>query len=642
MRKKKYSKDFIKILCDKRIEDPTLPTSTMNQKISNKKSFTLPAEIKRRKRAINKEFDKRFGKYFIPYIPEAVEGFERQMKDFFFSPKSKFLNKFPKLKKCIYSQKKLDMEKLKKRINIGSLLYLNLREHLVSNKATLNDKIFSLSKNYSLTQEKDELSETIYKAKRKTANRFLDYKKLTGFIKNQYKSQGSINSNSNKGNNMEINKTVNNNNNKKGSSFLSIFKNLLNKDQNKNMILKRNDTVQKNLSANLKKTKKQSLKNFTYIPDYPNDEINYNPFNSNNSIYKKTYSSTPFFLYKNNALDKNSQKENTETLTNSNTSISNNNNYYPFQSNIKNNIRYMTLDNKNETIENISNDSNDSIIEIIPDDKSVISNIRSKSIKTMNTTGNKEFKKKIFPNKMILNTSNFNSTKNMFDVNKMIGMQTSKKYVKRISSKVQDLNSVTSKCNDDLIKLIYINHDLKIKQNNKIDNRKNFDINELLSDKKQVKQLISYQKRKNNKENLEKFVQKAAVEALDLGKKNKKFEKKNFVKNINHLPDELALYMVGNLFKTNKVRFNLEEVKNKRKVEKEIKNRNIVQKTRKKAKYNYVKIIRLRNDLSVEKDTFYNIYHDMENKKLMFNTGKDKCDFLEYKRNLKKRKRSSS
>ena len=59
MRKKKYSKDFIKILCDKRIEDPTLPTSTMNQKISNKKSFTLPSEIKIRKRAINKEFDKR-------------------------------------------------------------------------------------------------------------------------------------------------------------------------------------------------------------------------------------------------------------------------------------------------------------------------------------------------------------------------------------------------------------------------------------------------------------------------------------------------------------------------------------------------------------------------------------------------------
>ena len=75
MRRKSHSNDFIKTLCDKRIEEPTLPMNAMNQKLSNKKSFTLPVEIKVRKRAINKEFDKRFGKYFIPYIPEAVTVF---------------------------------------------------------------------------------------------------------------------------------------------------------------------------------------------------------------------------------------------------------------------------------------------------------------------------------------------------------------------------------------------------------------------------------------------------------------------------------------------------------------------------------------------------------------------------------------
>ena len=96
--------------------------------------------------------------------------------------------------------------------------------------------------------------------------------------------------------------------------------------------------------------------------------------------------------------------------------------------------------------------------------------------------------------------------------------------------------------------------------------------------------------------------------------------------------------MVGNLFKTNQIKFSLNDETNKRKIEKEIKSKNKTQKARKKIKYNYVKIIRLRNDLSLEKETFYNIYHKMENKKFMFNTGKNKNDFLKYKTNFNQRK----
>ena len=629
MRRKSHSNDFIKTLCDKRIEEPTLPMNAMNQKLSNKKSFTLPFEIKERKRAINKEFDKRFGKYFIPYIPEAVTVFEQQLKDFFFSPKSKFLNQFPNLKKTIIKQKKLDMEKLSKKINIGSLLYLNLRDHLVSNKSTLNDKIFTLSKNYSLVEDKDELSPKIYNAKKKTLNRFLNYKKFSAFLKNQCKSQENVNIN----NNMEINKTSSNKDKENCSSFLSIFKNLLN--GNKDMVLKRNEKIKQSVSDNHPNSKRQSLTKFTYSSDYPNDENNYNP------IYKKTYS-TPFFIYKNNILDKKVQKEkkeNTETLTNSNTSISNNNNYYPFKSNIINNICYKSFDNKNEITENISNETKSNILEIIPDYKSVLSNNQSKTINTIKTTGNKEFNKKIFQKKIMLKTSsNCNSAKNMFDINKIINTQNSKKFAKHISSKVQDLNSVTNKCNNDLIKLIYINHGFKIKQKNKTDSQKNFIINEILSDSKDAKKLILRQKKINNKKNIGKILQEAVEDAIGLGKRNKTLEKKIFIKNINHLPEELALYMVGNLFKTNKIKFSLDETINKRNIEKEIKSKNKTQKSRKKAKYNYLKIFRLRNDLSLEKETFYNIYNDMEYKKFMFDTGKNKNDFLKYKSSFYQRK----
>ena len=96
--------------------------------------------------------------------------------------------------------------------------------------------------------------------------------------------------------------------------------------------------------------------------------------------------------------------------------------------------------------------------------------------------------------------------------------------------------------------------------------------------------------------------------------------------------------MVGNLFKTNKIKFSLDETINKRNIEKEIKSKNKTQKSRKKAKYNYLKIFRLRNDLSLEKETFYNIYNDMEYKKFMFDTGKNKNDFLKYKSSFYQRK----
>ena len=39
MRKTRHSQDFITVLCDKRIEDPTLPMNTMNQNITDKNSF---------------------------------------------------------------------------------------------------------------------------------------------------------------------------------------------------------------------------------------------------------------------------------------------------------------------------------------------------------------------------------------------------------------------------------------------------------------------------------------------------------------------------------------------------------------------------------------------------------------------------
>ena len=152
----------------------------MNQKIS-KKNIILPREISKKQKIINKLFRDRFGKNFIPIKLESLKAFESFIKFFLFSPQSKILSRFPKLRKQILKERDIDYNALNDKINVGSLLYLNLSGSGTTLNKNINEKFFQISKNMSTTIAKDNISNQVYNVKylsknAERINKILSYK----------------------------------------------------------------------------------------------------------------------------------------------------------------------------------------------------------------------------------------------------------------------------------------------------------------------------------------------------------------------------------------------------------------------------------------------------------------------------------
>ena len=163
---------------DEEDEELNLYQGIMNQDIG-KRHITMDREIRRKKKIINRLFKEKFGKNFIPIKLESVQAFESGLKDYLFSPHSQFLNNFPKLKRKLLKERKVKEDKLKEKINIGSLLYLSMAR----NDKNINDKFFQRSKNLSSTMSKNILSNVLYKEKvekknKERINKILSYRNL--------------------------------------------------------------------------------------------------------------------------------------------------------------------------------------------------------------------------------------------------------------------------------------------------------------------------------------------------------------------------------------------------------------------------------------------------------------------------------
>ena len=164
--------------CDEEDEELNLYQGIMNQDIG-RRHITMDREIRRKKKIINRLFKEKFGKNFIPIKLESVQAFESGLKDYLFSPHSQFLNNFPKLKRKLLKERKVKEDKLKEKINIGSLLYLSMAR----NDKNINDKFFQRSKNLSSTMSKNILSNVLYKEKvekknKERINKILSYRNL--------------------------------------------------------------------------------------------------------------------------------------------------------------------------------------------------------------------------------------------------------------------------------------------------------------------------------------------------------------------------------------------------------------------------------------------------------------------------------
>ena len=112
--------------------------------------------ISQKETKIYKLFRKNLGKHFFGMKPTSLLLFEKRLQQYFQA--SKFLNSFSGKKSKTFNDK----------INIGSLDFLALSENKTKNEIfhSLNpEKILSISKNFSLKQSKDIITQEFFKVK---------------------------------------------------------------------------------------------------------------------------------------------------------------------------------------------------------------------------------------------------------------------------------------------------------------------------------------------------------------------------------------------------------------------------------------------------------------------------------------------
>lgn len=221
--------------------------------------------------------------------------------------------------------------------------------------------------------------------------------------------------------------------------------------------------------------------------------------------------------------------------------------------------------------------------------------VKLEGLTTTNATnGNNDYSTKSF--------SPFSTFSNFHKKNNFKLIKRTKNFQNDINKYVQNLNNQTSSCNNKLIKIINSNKNKQIKtaeeENQEVINLKN-----ILLDKKQKKK-----KKINNLKQIKGLIQKAILDSEGEAnlEKIKKKELKKLGKHLNEMNNEFALYKVNELYSKAQLKrqgknFAQEELERIRKKKfREIK----VFRSRKNAKINYLKMIKMKTDLALIKDKF--------------------------------------
>ena len=512
------------------MDDINLYKGVMVQKIA-KRNVVLSNEITKKKKIINKLFKDRFGKNFLPIKLESLKCFETFMKFFLFSPQSKILSRFPKLKKKFLKEKDINYNELKAQINCGSLLYLSLSGNGAKLNKNINEKFFQISKNYSTSVSKDTISNQYYNVKvlQKNAKRI---SKILSFKENSNIKLEDINFDNN-----TINDTL--------------------KGQKNNLIkiIKRNNKS-RNLSHDIFSQTKYTSNSMPY------------------ALYEKFY---PKFI------KENKNKNNTDNNNNNN-----------------NNLPEIDLTNSN--LKNINSISHNKKIEkkfsFDPLKKYNSRNINSKLERmTSSLSNNNDNSIKTFS--PYATFSHFHNKNNKIDL-----LKHTKTFHNDFNTNVQNLNNHTINCNKKLIKLINGNIKEK-KKDKKEENQEVINLKSILIDKKDLKKK---KKKVNNMKQIKGLIKKAKkdIEGEATIDKIRKKELKKFGKSLNIMNNEYALIKVSELFTkaqlkkkgTNYFQEELERLKKKKMREKKVFH------SRKTAKMNYLKMVKLKNNLIIIKDKF--------------------------------------
>ena len=548
----------------------------MTQKLDKKRNLNISKEIKKRKKMFDHLIYDKFGRDFLKITSEAYTDFIDKCKTYYFSPDSKFLNNFPKLKQSLLKEKRVNINynKLLPKINMGSMLYLSEadKKRNRDRNARKTEKLMTLSKNFTTQNTKDVISNEVYKVK---------------FWNKESKN---------------INKILKN-------KYLNIFKNFI----LKNINIVNNDETNNNINNEIADDKNiEEINNLSPVKN-KNEDINQVDDNQNIEKIKENKRYNPIISYYNNIPNNNGRKSSLDNInlmsikTSPNLKESNNKMNY-----IKD-YSFSSLINKTNSLKTSSNE------------KEIINNIKSFNSISRNS--------KSFEIKRKLRTSfNFRTKSKRFsNLNPF-------RYKKNINNKVQDLNSQTKLCNVKLYNLI-TNNKTVLPGKRLTNSEKVFDINYSLSEttkhlskwKKNNKGTFSYLTYEKLNQVNSKSLKSDSINVLVKEVKNnmnqidkiRKRELKLFPKRLLEIKDEYALQLVDKLFsRENLERHRMPEIKDTLKEQREMKQIQLINELRNRTFKNYNKIKRMGFYLVQRKEKF-NLTEDKYHRKSYKNRNND-------------------
>lgn len=559
--------------------EPIIRQDIMIQKLDKKKSLRLSEEITNRKKLLNRMFDVRFGKFFLDIKPESLIIFEKQLRKYFFSPNSKFLYNFPRLRKKLNFNNNINDTKLSAKINVGSLLYFSEanKKLLKNDNIRTKEKIITFSKNFSTNYTKDVVNNEVYKVKFWDKNA----KRIKKLLSSKYMDKKT--------------KNINDNNEKEDEKKIDLSK-FYSKESKSNNFNNKNKT--RNIENEYFKNRKSS--NYSYSIDY---FINKNKSKENENYTEDKSINNNTYNYTESNINNNSQNNITNSMINLGS------NKISLMKSYLNNLKYYKYNNNKTTKVNFTNNTKTessfpSLIFNTNDNSSHLNNNILKINNSYISRNDQRFKED--KNKLFKSTFH-NTNKSIKEL-----IESSINYKRNLTEKVKKLNKHTLKCNIKLCKLIdNINKNSKLKKK-KI---KKFDIKKDISDdsinnKKKV--FNYYEQKKKLKSKTHKTISISSL--LRETKKNLfhdnkilKKEIKLFPKRILELNDNYALNMVERIYSASKINREKspddeEKVKEKKK---DITNNYKINNLKKMNKINHDKIIKMGEVLIQEKDRLF-------------------------------------
>ena len=573
----------------------------LNKNLDENKELKLGTEIKKKKHEISAMFRNKFGRNFLNVKPDSLIIFQKLFGEYLFDPDSQFLAHFPKLQRILRHERKISEFKLKDKIDMGAMVYFDLKTKGKKKNKYIDlgkEKMLTISKNLEAAPTKDLVQEGINKNKfwdknREKIEKFYKrnlIKNFNNFIKEQIEnSQDSSEINS---------KTDSNDENKEESDEKSSFNDSKNNDFKEKEIQNLKFTLGKSPKKNSTSDKNPGILILSELTDSDRKKRYENKNKDRENILNKTATknNNKNFIssYKNgNIIPKLiDTKKRSRNISNFSGFHANSNTFKNFSYNVSNSKI------------NESNNNNSNFL---------------KTATNFNLSNSKGFTQRTtilnhyFPNK--------------FSRKKKIASLKNKhyKFKNKLDNQITKLNQYTNKCNTELIKLIDINNDNNFKERKKKYLKRNkLDIKDDLIEKNQVKKIESDDDNNNDKNKEEKENEEQTIKMIEGEKDSVRIElqgarkdlndkfggkvmpqnrEKAFKKKLVHISDEQALAMVE-YFLHKKKELDIRKVLQTDSIleKKKIREMKYI---RLKTKKNYDKMIRLKNQIIIDKGKIF-------------------------------------